>query len=81
MAANDMDDALKHPHPEVPFSQVGDDTIIALTQLATIFNNKFQKPSAPELIQAPLNAAENKQPSALAQPILTSPMKHNYQTM
>jgi hypothetical protein len=66
MAANDMDDALKHPHPEVPFSQVGKNTITALAQLATIFKNKFQKPSAPELIQAPLKAAENKQPAALA---------------
>jgi hypothetical protein len=41
MAANDMDDALKHPHLEVPFAQVGDDTITALAQLATIFKNKF----------------------------------------
>jgi hypothetical protein len=80
MAANDMADVLKHPHPEVPLSQVGYDTITALAQLATIFKNKFQKPSAPELIQAPLKAAENKQPAALAQPILTSPMQHNYQT-
>jgi hypothetical protein len=80
MAANDMADALKHPLPEFPFAQVGDDTITALAQLATIFKNKFQKPSAPELIQAPLKAAENKQPASLAQPILTSPMQHKYQT-
>jgi hypothetical protein len=80
MASNDMADALKHPHLEVPFAQVGDGTITALAQLATTFKNKFQKPSAPELIQAPLKAAENKQPAALAQPILTSPMQHNYQT-
>jgi hypothetical protein len=32
MAANDMDDALKHPHPEVLSAQVGDDTITALAQ-------------------------------------------------
>jgi hypothetical protein len=80
MSANDMDDALKNPHPEVPLTQVGDDTITALAQLATIFKNKFQKPSAPKLIQAPLKATENKQQAALAQPILTSPMHHNYQT-
>jgi hypothetical protein len=61
VAANDMDNALKHPHPDVPFTQVGDDTITALAQLATIFKNKFQKPTAPELIQAPPKAAENKQ--------------------
>jgi hypothetical protein len=49
-------------------------------QLASIFKNRFQKPSAPELIQAPLKAAENKQPAALAQPRLTSPLPQNYQT-
>jgi hypothetical protein len=60
MASNYMDEALTHSHPEVPFAQVGDDTITALEHLATIFKNKFQKPSAPYLIQAPLKAAENK---------------------
>jgi hypothetical protein len=34
------------------------DTITALTQLAAIFKNKFQKPKAPELTHAPLKAAE-----------------------
>jgi hypothetical protein len=43
MAANDMTDALKHPHPEVSFAHVGDETITAFTQLAEIFKNKFQK--------------------------------------
>jgi hypothetical protein len=80
MATNDMNDASKHPHPYVPFTKIGDDTITVLSQLATIFKNKFQKPSAPEIIQSPIKAAENKQPSALIQPILTSPMNHNYQT-
>jgi hypothetical protein len=32
-------------------------------------SNHFQKPSTPELIPAPLKAAENKQPAALAHPI------------
>jgi hypothetical protein len=48
--------------------------------LATLFKNKFQKPLAPELVQAPVKAAENKQPAAMVQPILTYPMKQNYQT-
>jgi hypothetical protein len=78
MAANDMNNALKHPHPDVPFAQVGDDTITALTQLAAIFKNKFQKSKAPELTQPPLKAAENKRPAALTQPTLTSPMQHKY---
>jgi hypothetical protein len=80
MAANDMSNELKHPQPGLPFAKVGDDTITALAQLVAIFKNKFQKPSAPELIKAPLNAAENTQPEALAHPILTSPMQHTYQT-
>jgi hypothetical protein len=41
MATNDMTNALKHPHPEVPFAHAGDDTITALTQLVEIFKNKF----------------------------------------
>jgi hypothetical protein len=79
MAVNDMDNALEHPHPEVPFTQVDDDSI-SLEQLAIFFEKKFQRPSAPELIQAPLKAAENKQPAALAPPTLTSPMQNNYPT-
>jgi hypothetical protein len=80
MAANNMDNALKHPHPAVPFAHVGDDTITALTQLADIFKHKFQKPKSPELIHAPLKAAENKRPADLTQPVLTSPMQEKYQT-
>jgi hypothetical protein len=49
MDANDMTNALTHPRPEVPFAHVGDDTIIASTQLAEIFKNSFQKPKSPEL--------------------------------
>jgi hypothetical protein len=39
--------ALKHPHPEVPFPHVGDDTITALTKLAEIFKNNFQRLNRP----------------------------------
>jgi hypothetical protein len=80
MATNDMTNALKHPHPEVPFAHVWDDTITALIQMAEIFKNKFQKLKSPELSHLPIKAAENKIPSALTQPILTSPMQHKYQT-
>jgi hypothetical protein len=61
LAVNDMADALIHPHPYVLFAIVVDDTITAWSQLATIFKNKSQKPLAPELVQAPGKAAENKQ--------------------
>jgi hypothetical protein len=80
MAANDMSNALKKPHPEVPFAQVGDDTIAALTKLAEIFKNKFQKVQAPGLSNAPAKAAENKRPAVLSQPIITSPIQKQYQT-
>jgi hypothetical protein len=40
MAAKDMMDALQNPHPEVPFTHVGDDTISALTELAKKFKLK-----------------------------------------
>jgi hypothetical protein len=36
MAPNYMTNVLKNPNPAVPFAQVGDDTIAALTQLAEI---------------------------------------------
>jgi hypothetical protein len=42
MAANDMAEALKHSHPEVPLAQVYDDTITALAQLAAIFKRSFK---------------------------------------
>jgi hypothetical protein len=80
MASNDMSNALKNPHPEVPFAQVGDDTIAALTKLAEIFKNKFEKVQAPGLSNAPAKAAENKRPANLSQPILTSPVQQQYQT-
>jgi hypothetical protein len=38
-----MTDALQKPHPEVPFTHTGDDTISALTELAEIFKLKLQK--------------------------------------
>jgi hypothetical protein len=60
MAANDMKNALKNPHPDVPFAHVGDDTIAALTQLAEIFKNNFQKVKAPELSNSPIKAAEKQ---------------------
>jgi hypothetical protein len=80
VAANDTNNALKHPNPEIPFSHVGNDTITALTQLAEIFKNKFQKPKSPELTHSPIKATENKRPSVLKQPIITSPIQHQYQT-
>jgi hypothetical protein len=49
MAANDMSNALKNLHPEVPFPHIRNNTITALTTLAEIFKNKFQKVQIPGL--------------------------------
>jgi hypothetical protein len=74
------DQSIKNPHPEIPFAQFGDDTIAALTQLAEIFKNHFQKVKAPELSTSPIKASENKRPAALTQPMFTSSMQHKYKT-
>jgi hypothetical protein len=80
MAANDMSNALKNPHPEVPFSHIGDDTITALTTLAQIFKNSFQKVHVPGLQNAPATAAERTIPAGSSNPFLASPMPQRYQT-
>jgi hypothetical protein len=80
MAANDMTDALRHPHPDVPFNTVGDDTISAFTTLEAIFKIKYNNSPAHHRTDSPIKAAENKRPAVLVQPVLTSPAKHNYQT-
>jgi hypothetical protein len=81
MAANNMSNALKIPHPEVPFSHIGDDTIAALTKLAEIFKNKFQKVQTQGLPNAPAKAAEHTIPAELSQPILVSPVNQQCQTI
>jgi hypothetical protein len=43
MAAQGMTDALKHPHPNVPFVTIGYDTITALEKLSEIFTSKLKK--------------------------------------
>jgi hypothetical protein len=53
MAAKDMTDALKNPHPEVPFASVGDDTIAALTNLAAIFKLKLRQAPSPATQASP----------------------------
>jgi hypothetical protein len=53
MAAKDITDALHNPHPEVPFARVGDDTILALTDLAAIFKLKLRQTPSPTPQAAP----------------------------
>jgi hypothetical protein len=47
MAAKDMTEALQNPHPEVPFTRVGYDTILALADLAAIFKLKLRQTPSP----------------------------------
>jgi hypothetical protein len=47
MTAKDMMDALQNSHAEVPFASVGDDTILALAELAAIFKLKSHQTPSP----------------------------------
>jgi hypothetical protein len=47
MSAKDMMDVLQNPHLEVPFDHVGDNTISALAELATIFKLKLRQTHLP----------------------------------
>jgi hypothetical protein len=80
MAANYISNALKNPHPEVPFSHIGDDTIAALTTLAEIFKNKFQKVQILGLPTALAKAAERTIPAESSNPILASTIPQRCQT-
>jgi hypothetical protein len=72
MAANDMSHALQHPHPEVPFTHVGDDTISALTTLAEIFKLKFEKVPIPIIPAPPAKVTQRTCPAESSNPILNS---------
>jgi hypothetical protein len=80
MAANDMSNALKNPHPEVPFSHIGDETIADLTKLAEIFKTKFQKVQSQGLPNVPAKASEHTIPSKLSHLILASTVHQQLQT-
>jgi hypothetical protein len=81
MAAKDMTDAFRNPHPDVPFASVGDDTITALADLAAIFKLKLQQAlspatqaSHPKVVQRPSHIPSSTQ-------ILNSPMPNMRQTI
>jgi hypothetical protein len=75
MAAKDMTDAFQNPHPDVPFSSVGDDTIEALADLAAIFKLKLQQ--APSLA-TPASQRQSLIPSSTQ--ILNSPIPNRRKT-
>jgi hypothetical protein len=80
MAAQDITDALKHPHPDIPFVTIGDDTISALATLVEILTRKFKKSESPVIPPAPIKYAANKQPQSHVKPTLTSLLTLQYQT-
>jgi hypothetical protein len=80
MDAKDMTDALKNPHPEVPFARIGDDTISALAELAAIFKLKLRQTAPPTLLAAPPRVTQLPCLAESSNPILASPMPLPRQT-
>jgi hypothetical protein len=80
MAAKDMTDALQNLHPEVTFARVGDDTILALTDLAAIFKLKLRQTPSPTPHAAPPKVTQHPCLAESSNPILNSPMPTSRQT-
>jgi hypothetical protein len=80
MAAKDMTDALQNPHPEVPYARVGDDTILALTDVAAIFKLKLRQTPSPTPQAAPPKVTQRPCLAEPSNPILDSPMPISRQT-
>jgi hypothetical protein len=74
MAAKYMTDALQNPHPAVPFAHVGDDTIKALAELASIFKLKVRQTSPPTLPAAPPTVKQRTCLAESSNPIVASTM-------
>jgi hypothetical protein len=80
MAATDMTDTLQNPHPAVPFAHVGNDTIKALAELASIFKLKLRQTSPPTLPAAPPTVKQRTRLAESSNPILDFPMPPSRQT-
>jgi hypothetical protein len=74
MTVNDMMDALQNPDTDLPFTQVRNDTISALTALAEIFKLKIQKVQTPARQAAPPKVAICPCLAESSHPMLASPM-------
>jgi hypothetical protein len=79
MAAKYMMDALQNPHPDVPFTSVGDDTISALADLAALFKLKLQHAPPPESRASPAKVAPLPSLIPSSTQILTSPIPNRRQ--
>jgi hypothetical protein len=80
MAAKDMTDAFQSPHPDVPFASVGDVTIQALADLATIFKLKLQQAPSPATQASPAKVVPRSSLIPSSAQILNSPMPNRWQT-
>jgi hypothetical protein len=74
MAAKDMTDALQNTHPEVPFACVGDATISALADLATIFKLKLRPTPSPTPRAVPPTVFQHQCHAEPSHQILNSPL-------
>jgi hypothetical protein len=81
MAANDVTDALQNPHPEAPFTRVGDDTISALADLAGIFKLKLRQIPSPTPRAVPPTVFQRPCLAEAPYQILNSPMPLLRQTI
>jgi hypothetical protein len=80
MAAKDMKDALQNHHPEVPFASVGDDTIVALMDLAAIFKLKLRQGPSPATQASPAKVVPRPSLAPSSTQILNLPMSIGRQT-
>jgi hypothetical protein len=77
MASKDVTDAFQNPHPDVPFTSVGDDTIAALADLAANFKLKLQQAPSHATQASPPKIIQRKGHIHLSTHLLNSPMPTN----
>jgi hypothetical protein len=80
MAAKDITDTLLNPHPKVPISSVGGDTILVLADLAAIFKFKLRPPTSPAPQGVPPQVLQHPSLAASSNQILNSHMPITLQT-
>jgi hypothetical protein len=80
MTAKDMTDAFQNPHPDVPFTSIGDDTIEAFADLAAIFKLKLQQASSPATQASPVKVVQRPSLIPSQTQILNSTMHNRRQT-
>jgi hypothetical protein len=80
VAAKDTKDAFHNPHPDVPFTSVGHDTIEALADLAAIFKLKLRQALSLATPASPAKVVPRSSLIPSSTQILSSPMPNRRQT-